>query len=52
MSSGKRRGEVGVEKEGGEKFFESAVTPRLCSGIREKRKQEHVLRNAVEAARV
>lgn len=52
MSSGERRGEVEVEKEGGEKFFESAVPPLPCSGIQEKRKREHRLHSAAEAARV
>ena len=52
MSSGERRVEVEVEKEGGEKFFKRAVTPLLCSGIQQKRRREHVLHGAVEAARV
>lgn len=52
MSCGERRGEVEVEKEGREKLFERVVTPLLCSGIQEKRKWEHVLHSAVEAARV
>lgn len=52
MASGKRRGEVEVEKEGGEKSFERAVTLLLCNGIQEKRKREHVLHSAMEAARV
>lgn len=43
------KGEVEVEKEGGERFFERVVTPLLCSGIQEKRKWELVLHGAVEA---
>ena len=52
MSSGERRGEVEVEKEGGERFSEGVVTPLLCTGVQEKRKWELVLHGAVEAARV
>lgn len=52
MSSGERRRNVVVEKEGKDKLFERAVTPLLCSTVQEKRKQECVLYCSVEAARV
>lgn len=48
MSSGESRGNVVVEKEGKDKFFDRAVTPLLCSNIQEKRRQECMLHCAVE----
>lgn len=50
MSSGERSGDIVVEKEGKDKFFERAVTPLLCSNMQKNRKQECVLRCIVEAA--
>lgn len=50
MSSGERSGDIVVEKEGKDKFFERAVTPLLCSNMQKNRKQECVLHCVVEAA--
>lgn len=43
MSSGERRGEVEIEKEGREKLFERAATPLLCSGIQKKEKMCYIV---------